>query len=150
MAYPSSVEIGDFIIARIRRLQITPSPRFINVAARLEGLAKPGTVCISRTVFNHVKGKVELGFEDLGEHKVKNITDPVHVYGTPLDVAVFTGNQDIADLLRQHGAAPMSKAAWPSIRSPLDRFARRTSWLRCLVPHRVMTDFVTILDCLPK
>ncbi len=52
----------------------------VNVAARLEGLADPGGICVSRTVFNHVKGKVEVGFEDLGEQEVKNIPEPVRVY----------------------------------------------------------------------
>ncbi|MEE9586698.1 MAG: adenylate/guanylate cyclase domain-containing protein [Hyphomicrobiaceae bacterium] len=52
----------------------------INVAARLEALAEPGDICVSRTVFNHVKNKVELGFEDLGEQEFKNIPEPVRVY----------------------------------------------------------------------
>jgi adenylate cyclase len=52
----------------------------INVAARLEALAEPGGICVSRTVFNHVKNKVELGFEDLGEQEFKNIPEPVRVY----------------------------------------------------------------------
>jgi len=52
----------------------------VNVAARLEGLADPGGVCVSRTVYDHIKGKVDLGFEDLGEQKVKNIREPVQVY----------------------------------------------------------------------
>ena len=51
----------------------------VNVAARLEGLADPGGVYVSRTVYDHIKGKVDLGFEDLGEQKVKNITVPVQV-----------------------------------------------------------------------
>ncbi len=45
----------------------------VNVAARLEGLADPGGICVSGTVFDHVKGKVGLDFADLGEQKVKNI-----------------------------------------------------------------------------
>ena len=52
----------------------------VNLAARLEGLADPGGVCVSRTVYDHIKGKVDLGFEDLGEQKVKNIPEPVQVY----------------------------------------------------------------------
>ena len=52
----------------------------VNIAARLEGLAEAGGVCISRTAFNHVKNKLELGYEYLGEHSVKNISEPVHVY----------------------------------------------------------------------
>ncbi len=52
----------------------------VNIAARLEALAVPGGVCVSRTVFNHVKNKVALAFKDLGEHTVKNIPEPVRVY----------------------------------------------------------------------
>ncbi len=57
----------------------------VNVAARLEGLAQPGSICLSRTVFNHVKGKVDLTFEDMGEHQVKNIANPVLAYRIVLD-----------------------------------------------------------------
>ncbi len=39
----------------------------VNVAARLEGLAPPGGICVSSTIFNHVTNKVDSGFEDLGE-----------------------------------------------------------------------------------
>ncbi len=52
----------------------------VNVAARLEGLAKAGGVCVSGTVFDHVRSKVAAGFEDLGEQEVKNIPEPVRVY----------------------------------------------------------------------
>ena len=52
----------------------------VNVAARLETLAEPGGICVSRTVYNHVKNKVGLTFEPMGEHKVKNIAEPITVY----------------------------------------------------------------------
>ena len=52
----------------------------VNIAARLESLADPGGICVSRTVFSHVKGKVDLGFEDLGEQELKNIPEPIRVY----------------------------------------------------------------------
>jgi len=52
----------------------------VNVAARLEGLAEPGGICISGTVFDQVKGKLELSFDDLGPREVKNIAEPVRVY----------------------------------------------------------------------
>lgn len=52
----------------------------VNIAARLEGLAEPGGICLSRTVYDHVRAKVDLGFESLGEHRVKNISDLVAVY----------------------------------------------------------------------
>ena len=52
----------------------------VNIAARLEALAEPGGICVSGTVFEHIKNKVSLGEEYLGEHKVKNIAEPVPVY----------------------------------------------------------------------
>jgi TolB-like protein/class 3 adenylate cyclase/Flp pilus assembly protein TadD len=57
----------------------------VNIAARLEGLAEPGGICVSRTVFNQVKGKVTSGFENLGEHKVKNIPEPINVYRVQME-----------------------------------------------------------------
>ena len=52
----------------------------VNVAARLEGIAEPGGIWVSGTVLDHVKGKVDLVFEDIGDHRVKNIAGPVRVY----------------------------------------------------------------------
>ena len=52
----------------------------VNVAARIEGLANPGGICISRNAYDHVKDKIDLGYEYLGEHEVKNIKGPVRVY----------------------------------------------------------------------
>ena len=51
-----------------------------NVAARLEGLAEPGGITVSATVHEHVGNKLDLPFEDMGEHKVKNIAKPVRIY----------------------------------------------------------------------
>ncbi|MEO8304510.1 MAG: adenylate/guanylate cyclase domain-containing protein, partial [Betaproteobacteria bacterium] len=52
----------------------------VNVAARLQALAAPGGVAVSRTVRDQVAGKVPADFDDLGEHTVKNIARPVHVF----------------------------------------------------------------------
>jgi TolB-like protein/class 3 adenylate cyclase len=52
----------------------------VNIAARIEELAEPGEICISRTAYDHVKNKLALGYEYLGEHSVKNIAEPVRVY----------------------------------------------------------------------
>jgi adenylate cyclase len=52
----------------------------VNIAARIETLAEPGSVAISRTVYNHMQKKVTFGYEYKGEHQVKNIAQPVHVY----------------------------------------------------------------------
>jgi adenylate cyclase len=52
----------------------------VNVAARLEGLAEPGGVCISRMVRDQIRDKLPYAFEDLGDRSVKNIARPVRVY----------------------------------------------------------------------
>ena len=49
----------------------------VNVAARLESLAEPGAVCISESAHMQVRNRPDVGFEDLGEHEVKNIAEPV-------------------------------------------------------------------------
>jgi adenylate cyclase len=57
----------------------------VNVAARIEGLAEPAGICMSRNAYDHVKDKLDLGFEYLGEHEVKNIEEPVRVYKVLID-----------------------------------------------------------------
>jgi adenylate cyclase len=52
----------------------------VNIAARLEGLAEGGGICISGTAYDHVENKLGLEYEYLGEQNVKNITKPVRVY----------------------------------------------------------------------
>ncbi len=52
----------------------------VNIAARLETLADPGGISLARSVFDQVKKQLDLGYEYLGEHEVKNIAEPVQVY----------------------------------------------------------------------
>jgi TolB-like protein len=52
----------------------------VNVAARLEGLAEPGSICVSARVQEDAAGRLDLAFEDLGEQQLKNIARPVRVY----------------------------------------------------------------------
>jgi len=54
----------------------------VNVAARLEGVAEPGGICISSFAYEQVRGKVAVDFDDLGEQRLKNIARPVRVYAT--------------------------------------------------------------------
>jgi len=56
----------------------------VNIAARLEGLADPGGICISGTVLEHVRNKLDIAFDDLGSQALKNIAKPVHVYRVSL------------------------------------------------------------------
>jgi hypothetical protein len=59
----------------------------VNVAARLEALAEPGGICISRTVYDQVRNRLTLGYDFIGEQPVKNISEPVPVYRVQLDGA---------------------------------------------------------------
>ena len=70
----------------------------VNVAARLEGLAEPGGICVSRAVRDRVRDKLGFGFEDMGHRQVKNINRPVHIFRVFLD-------SELGDLLRSKNAA---------------------------------------------
>src|SRR6202022_3477669 len=52
----------------------------VNIAARLEGIAEPGGICISEDAFRQVRGKIEAEFADIGEQSLKNIARPLRVY----------------------------------------------------------------------
>src|SRR6266446_3459349 len=58
-----------------------------NIAARLEALARPGTVCISQTVYDQVRNKLDLDYRPLGSHRVKNIAEPVRAYAVGVPAA---------------------------------------------------------------
>jgi adenylate cyclase len=75
MQFRIGVNLGD-VIAEDNNLYGTG----VNVAVRLEQLAEPGGVCISQTVYDQVRKIVEIPFEDLGERRLKNIAEPIHVY----------------------------------------------------------------------
>ncbi len=59
----------------------------INVAARLEGIAEPGGICVSGKVHEEIDGKMDFAYEDHGDRQLKNIARPVRVYGIRLDRA---------------------------------------------------------------
>jgi len=52
----------------------------VNLAARLEALAQPGGICVSRVVRDQVRDRLDYTFEDYGEQSVRNITRPVRVF----------------------------------------------------------------------
>ena len=60
----------------------------VNLAARLEGLADPGGICVSRVVRDEVRDKLDIAFEDMGEQHVKNIARPVRVFRIRASTAV--------------------------------------------------------------
>src|SRR6202040_2583335 len=57
----------------------------VNIAVRLEGLAAPGSICLSGTVRDHIGDRLLYAFEDMGEQSVKNIARPVRVYALHLE-----------------------------------------------------------------
>ena len=60
----------------------------VNVAARIESLADAGGICVSRSTYDQIKNKLELSFDYYGEHKVKNIKEPVRVYKILLEPTI--------------------------------------------------------------
>jgi adenylate cyclase len=75
MAFRMAVNLGDVIAA-----DGTIHGDSVNIAARLEKLAEPGGVCIGRTIYDQVKGKLAYAYDDLGEQPVHNIAERVHAY----------------------------------------------------------------------
>ncbi len=69
----------------------------VNVAARLEGLAKPGGICISSSTYEQVRDKLDYAFEDLGEQPVKNIPRPIRAYSVATQGASSTALQPIIE-----------------------------------------------------
>ena len=83
----------------------------VNVAARVQELAEPGSICISRKVYDEVAGRLDIGFEDIGSHSLKNTVDPVQVYrlniaGEPQDGAARP-RQPVGDSIRRSLAVVM-------------------------------------------
>jgi TolB-like protein/class 3 adenylate cyclase len=75
LAFRVGINIGDVIVE--------PHDIFgdgVNIAARLEGIAEPGAICISSSAYEQVIGKVPIEFTDMGEQSLKNIARPVHAY----------------------------------------------------------------------
>ncbi len=72
----------------------------VNIAARLQGIAEPGGICLSSSVHDHVRGKLAIEFTDLGEHHLKNISLPVRVHAVARNGVVAV-------------APPASAAGWP-------------------------------------
>ena len=68
----------------------------VNIAARLEGIADCGGICISRQVLDQVGGRLDLTFRELGRQNLKNIAKPVEVYAIRLDGVASPGSRFLA------------------------------------------------------
>jgi len=136
----------------------------VNIAARLEGIAKPGSICLSEDAYRQVKHRLDLKVTDLGATQLKNIAEPVHVYslevGKPapakptrpaLSKHVLLGGGIVAFIVIAAGAAwnlrgvsraPARRRSQRLRRPPLSR-ARRSSC--CPSPILVATRRSNIL-----
>jgi TolB-like protein/class 3 adenylate cyclase len=81
MLYRIGINLGDILIEGDNDILGDG----VNIAARLEGIAEPGGVCISSSAYDQVRGKVAVEFSDLGEQTLKNIARPVRAYAVGLN-----------------------------------------------------------------
>ena len=95
----------------------------VNIAARLEGMAQPGAICLSEDAYRQVKGRLEMSVSDLGATQLKNIADPIRVY------ALQVGAQAHAKVATPSAPAQPSAASVPRRRSVLALSALATALL---------------------
>ena len=90
LAFRVGINVGDVIIGAHDIFGDS-----VNIAARLEGIAEPGGICLSSSAYDQVRGKVAVEFADLGEQSLKNISLPIRAYAAirnGLSQAVPTGS----------------------------------------------------------
>jgi formylglycine-generating enzyme required for sulfatase activity/class 3 adenylate cyclase len=89
----------------------------VNVAARLEGIAEPGGICVSASVWDQINGKLSIGYVDIGEQSVKNIPRPVRAYHLRVDGTVGEATDSAIKPLPADGTettvAPTAKRSLP-------------------------------------
>lgn len=78
----------------------------VNIAARLQTIAKPGGICVSRGVRDHIRHKLPYGFEDLGEQSVKNIAQPVRVFRLRPEGPPPAEPEPAPAIAEEHAASP--------------------------------------------
>ncbi len=81
----------------------------VNIAARIEGLADPGGICISRGAYDHIRTKLKFGYEYIGEHTVKNIKHPVRVY------KILMAPEDAGKLIGEEKKPLIKTLAWSTV-----------------------------------
>ena len=83
----------------------------VNIAARLEGIAKPGAICLSEDAYRQVKGRLDLAVSDLGATQLKNIAEPIRVYS--LEVGAPARQAGARVRSRRPTAAPLGRRLSP-------------------------------------
>ncbi len=96
MEFRIGINLGDVIVS-----EDSLYGDGVNIAARMESLASPGGICITGTVYEHIKNKLPAPLESIGQRTVKNISDPISVYRVLIDepenqnLAINTGPQNV-------------------------------------------------------
>ena len=107
----------------------------VNIAARLESIAKPGAICLSEDAYRQVKGRLDLAVTDLGPTELKNIAEPIRVYSLQVGVpaqAKAGGTRDARERPRRRRGVSGLRRSPPRSRrcSLLSRAARGGSSMR--------------------
>ena len=102
----------------------------VNIAARLEGVAKPGAICLSEQAYWQVKGRLDLKVTDLGATQLKNIAEPIHIYSLevgqqPLAAAQRSDAVKAVDAIRRSSCGDRAYPGEARLRSPRDGLCRR-------------------------
>jgi adenylate cyclase len=105
----------------------------VNVAARLEGLAEPGGICVSARVQEDVTGRLDLTFDDMGEQSLKNIARPVRLYrvrlataeSTPLPFQNMSGDPEHKIFRQWHGQEIITALSVPGLARSRSRSKQR-------------------------
>ncbi len=90
----------------------------VNIAARLEGMAKPGAICLSEDAYRQVKARLNLAVSDLGPTQLKNIAEPIRVYSLEVDAASLLVTQRdgaTGEVFGEACAAPQAFHRGPSV-----------------------------------
>ena len=111
MEFRIGINLGDVIIEGDRIYGDG-----VNIAARLESRADPGGLCISGTVHEHVKNKLMLRYEDLGEQAVKNIAEPVRVYRVVIAIPSPLVGEGQGERVSREAESPKSPVPNPKLR----------------------------------
>src|ERR1700734_1744765 len=83
----------------------------VNIAARLEGIANPGAICLSEDAYRQVRARLKLEVDDLGQKELKNIVEPVRVYS--LQVGLFTETKPATMVDAANAEKPAPRLALP-------------------------------------
>ncbi len=107
----------------------------VNIAARLESLAEPGGVCISGTVFEQVRKKLDFGFDFIGTREIKNIAEPIPAYRIMVEGSKHSSH-----------AAATTAAPAQSAKPPLDEAEAIRKWRRYAWRLAILVIFLAIIN----